>query len=175
MNSKKFKKLDKNGQLFTAGGLLAYDEEGLWLIGEKNHNGIIEWTDIGGKCEKEDVDIYDTISREVIEETFHSVDLNRNIVLCLKDYNTPTYVNNHLGKPVYISYIIHVDELSKYNIDFNVNLFNNNKDVILSQINVKACYKSCELKYIRFDELKNYKLKYRINNLLRNPFFNKVS
>ena len=54
---KKYRWFDGKGRQLTAGGILPYDDTGIWVIGEEDKSGIT-YTDAGGKYQFEDGDIY---------------------------------------------------------------------------------------------------------------------
>ena len=169
-SSKKFRWYDEQGRQLTAGGLLPYDDRGVWVIGEqKTRDGEIEWTDPGGKYKFEDCDIYTTISREFSEELYHSSSISRECILNIKKTNTPTYVNGHRGTPVYICYIVHTDELKKYQVKLDPDLFLRYRQKTLSgNPNVPPeYYSSVKLKHILFSEIGNVNLSYRLKRILR--------
>ncbi len=187
---KKFRWHDGNGRQLTAGGLLPYDENGIWVIGEQKKNGSLEWTDPGGKYKFEDCDIYTTISREFCEELYHSTELTRSQVIKFASHNSPIYVNGYCSRPVYVCYTVPLNELQEEGINMNPALFaqyrcntlNSNPDV------PRDFYSSIELRHINFTELarelyKNYQsktssftLSYRLKRILRyGSFANKIS
>jgi hypothetical protein len=175
---KKFKWHDEKGRQLTAGGLLPYDDKGIWVIAEKKtKDGSLEWTDTGGKYKFEDCDIYTTISREVSEELYYSAILTRDAILKIKETHTPVYVNGHQSSPVYICYIVHIDNLQKYGLNLDRELFMEyRKRAILSNPDVPSeYYSSIDLKHLSFDSLKNYPLSYRLKRILKygNLFYQK--
>ena len=167
---KKFRWHDGKGRQLTAGGLLPYDDKGIWVIGEKKTKcGEIEWTDPGGKYKFEDCDIYTTISREFSEELYHSSSISRECILNIKNTNTPTYVNGHKGTPVYVCYIVHTNELKKYQVELDAELFLRYREKTLSgNPSVPTeYYSSVELRHILFTEIENVNLSYRLKRILK--------
>nr|QBK86520.1 MAG: hypothetical protein LCMAC102_03150 [Marseillevirus LCMAC102] len=178
---KKFKWDDSNGRHLTAGGLLPYDENGIWVIGEHQKNGTLEWTDPGGKYKFEDCDIYTTISREFCEELYHSAELTRSQVIKFASHNSPIYVNGSCNRPVYICYVIPLTELQEEGIHMNPVLFAQYRcNALRSNPDVpRDFYSSIELRHINFTELAqelydNHKsktssfiLSYRLKRILR--------
>jgi len=82
----------------AAGGIIICDsqivgrtlKEGIWVLIEKSRKGIgIEYTDIGGKYDWNDCDIYATISREFREELYNTTELPYKTIkqLCQKSTN----------------------------------------------------------------------------------------
>jgi len=67
-----------SGRNFSAGGVLLYDDyddEGFYLLGETRTKDDIMYNDIGGKYTIEDCTIWQTIRRELYEETYGLVDV----------------------------------------------------------------------------------------------------
>ena len=168
--TKKFRWYDGNGRQLTAGGLLPYDDEGIWVIGEKKtKDGDIEWTDPGGKYKFEDCDIYTTITREFSEELYHSSTISRDCIMNIKENNTPTYVNGHQNKPVYVCYIVHTSELKQHGVKLDKDLFLKNRyQTLIGNPDVPPeYYSSVELKHISFSDIKNENLSYRLRRILK--------
>jgi len=176
---KKFRWHDGHGRQFTAGGLLPYDDEGIWVIGEKKTKDTeIEWTDPGGKYKFEDCDIYTTILREFSEELYNSSNISRECIIHIKNTHTPTYVNGHQNKPVYICYIVHVRELEKYGVTLNPRMFNKYREKALSENPdvPSEFYSSVKLKHILFDDIEVVNLSYRLRRILKyGTLHNKLS
>lgn len=174
---KKYRYHDDNGKQLTAGGILPYDDNGIWVIAEKKKNGEIEWTDPGGKYKVEDCDIYTTIAREFCEEVYHSDSLSRKDILSLSEKNTPTYVNGHMNLPVYVCYIVHTDELKKYGVNLDpVKFLQCRNEALKHNPGVPdECFSSIELRYISFRDVEKsmhsvngpYNLSYRLRRILR--------
>lgn len=167
---RKFRWRDGKGRQLTAGGLLPYDDNGIWAIGEKKtKDGIIEWTDPGGKYKFEDCDIYNTIAREFSEELYYSANISRETILQIKDTQVPVYVNGHQSKPVYICYIVHVDKLEEYGIKLDPELFLDYREkALISNPDVPPeYYSSVELKYIPFENIEEVTLSYRLRRILK--------
>lgn len=59
---------------FSAGGILIYDDEGFYLVGEESKGGV-SYSDLGGKFNPEDGSIWTTIRRELHEESYGIVDV----------------------------------------------------------------------------------------------------
>ena len=152
---KKYRWHDGRGRQLTAGGILPYDDNGIWVIEENSRNGDIEWTDTGGKYRFEDCDIYTTIAREFSEEVYHSCNLSRSDVVDIAATHTPTYVNGHQNLPVYICYAVHANVLLKYGVNMSPAMFTKSRQkAILSNPDVpENYYSSINLRYIPFPEL----------------------
>lgn len=174
---KKFRYHDGHGRQLTAGGLLPYDDTGVWIVCEKKKGKDTEWTDPGGKYKFEDCDIHTTISREFCEEVYHSTSLTRQDVIKISETHTPTYVNGHRNYPVYICYTVHTNELKKYNVEMNPELFLQCREKALqSNPDVPPeFYSSVELRHVTYQELEKCMHKtsgpmvlgYRLKRILR--------
>ena len=186
---KKFRWHDGQGRQLTAGGLLPYDDEGIWVIGEKKtKGGSLEWTDPGGKYKFEDCDIFTTVIREFSEELYHSTSISREDFLRIKDEHTPTYVNGHQNRPVYICYIVHISKLNECGVSLNPDLFKKNREKVISENPdvPPEYYSSVELKHISYKEVEgamqklfqksSITLSYRLKRILRyGPLAEKLS
>lgn len=152
---KRFRWHDGNGRQLTAGGILPYDDSGIWVVGEMKKNGDIEYTDPGGKYKFEDCDIYTTCSREFGEELYQSSTISREAVINIASTHQPVYVNGHRNCPVYICYVVHVDTLKNYGVDLSCSLFDAaRQQTIISNPDVpKEYYNSVVLKHIIFSDL----------------------
>lgn len=176
---KKYRWHDGNGRQLTAGGLLPYDEKGIWLVGEQDSSGprAVEWTDMGGRYEYEDGDIYKTIAREVGEELYHSAELLRRDIVYFSRKYSPVYVNGHQGLPVYICYPVPINELTKKDFVLDPLLFQKNRrNVLDSNPTVPPnYYPTVELRHfpycVIYRALKKEKgtpiLKFRIQRILK--------
>ena len=90
--------------MIHAGGILFYDDKGIWVIKEY-HKDIYKISDPGGKYTFEDCNIYATIVREFNEETYYSFPFSyfdlinliekkkcKFIYVCLDNEKNPTYL-----------------------------------------------------------------------------------
>src|SRR5271155_5670271 len=73
------------GRHFSAGGILLYDAQGFYLVGETSNSGIV-YSDIGGRYMPEDGNIWAAIRRELYEETYGVCDLLANEVIAYSKY-----------------------------------------------------------------------------------------
>lgn len=175
--SRKFRWHDGKGRQLTAGGLLPYDGEGIWLVGEMDRNGSIAWTDLGGRYEFEDGDIFKTIAREVGEELYHSSELLRRDILYFSKRYSPIYVNGHRKIPVYVCYPVPISELSKRGFILDPELFEERRQEVLKSNPMvpPSYYPSVELKYFSYAEIRRslrgdpkcLTLKFRLRSILR--------
>jgi len=145
---------DGQGRQLSAGGILPYDSEGIWVIGEKAKNEII-YTDIGGKYQYQDGDIYKTVAREFGEELYHSSNMTREQVMKISKMVGPMYVNGHKNIPVYICYIVHYSIMKSMGIELNPFLFLENRlEVLRGNPHVHSDkYDSVILKHIPYSNL----------------------
>ncbi len=171
---------DQKGLLHSGGGLLIYDDNGIWVISEtKNQGSKQEYTDIGGRYRFEDCDIYQTIAREFEEETYHTstIELRRTKVIKLYDKYKFTYVYGQISKkksgvgrgiPVYGCIVVPIKE-------FNISGFDNEYFMKERSLAIKSnpnvpenFYKSIEIRHITFREIWSGKLNFshRLNKIL---------
>lgn len=172
----KFKWSDGQGRQLTAGGILPYDEKGIWTVTETRDGELVE-TDIGGKYRFEDCDIYQTIAREVNEELYFSSELTRKNVLDISRTFNPVYINGHRHQPVYICYPVHISYLETINFKLNINEFIKRRSyTLLSNRYVpRHYYTSLRLRHISYEDLKlalkdehkDIRLHYRLKKVLR--------
>ena len=155
----KFRWHDPDGRQLSAGGILPYDENGLWLIAEFDSQAEhgVSWKDIGGKYRFEDGDIYQTIAREFCEEVYNSAEITRKQILKIAKHYSPIYIDGHTGKPVYISYPVHISFLASIGIKLNPEEFlKMRKEILRSNPSVPpSYYLSFELKYMTYKEIAN--------------------
>lgn len=170
----KYKWSDGDGRMLSAGGILPYDEHGIWVIEESRNEGPLEWNDIGGKYEPEDGDIFTTIAREFCEELYNSTDgcLTRNILkrLVKSGVCKTSYVNGYRKQPVYVAYCIHVSILRALNIKLNPTKFQKRRNKILKQNPhvPEVYYGAITLRYIPFDDLpsESNHMSYRLRKVM---------
>lgn len=110
--SKKYRWHDNKGRRLSGGGLLIYDSEGVWFVGEKKNNSIV-FTDPGGKYRFEDCDIFTTVAREVMEELYNTVQVTGAHIESISEKEDPIYVHDHLGRPTYVCFLVEVETFEK--------------------------------------------------------------
>ena len=173
---KKFRWHDGHGRKLTAGGLMPYDDKGVWLVAERGKSDQIVWTDLGGRYMFEDCDIYKTIAREVGEELYHSAELLRRDVFSLAQKYTAVYVNGHRGLPVYVCYPVPLFELEKVGFSLNPEQFDKNRsEALQSNPSVpEDYYVTVGLGYFTYEQINSLlkgkswpKLSYRIRRILK--------
>jgi hypothetical protein len=65
-------------QVFKAGGVILYDDTGIWIIKER-----LGWNVPGGDKDSKDKDIYHTMAREFNEETYHAFPMTADMLKTL--------------------------------------------------------------------------------------------
>lgn len=153
---KKFSWDDGEGRRLNAGGLIFYDDEGVWVIGEDTSKGIV-YTDIGGKYSPDDGDIYQTIIREVMEESYYSIELNRGQLFEMIEKigsTGKTYMYDNMGKPMYICFAINMDVAKEAGVSLSVPNFEKGRRYVFSHNkDYEEMYRVLELRYITFEEM----------------------
>jgi hypothetical protein len=99
-----------NSKPIRAGGILIYrniNNINEFLLIKKNYNNIERYEDIGGKTDINDINIYDTIAREVCEET-NSV-INQEII----KYQLSKSSNIYIPHSKYLLYLIEANVYEK--------------------------------------------------------------
>ena len=164
----KFRWHDGEGRKLSAGGILPYDKGGVWVIREKNKDNskITEVTDMGGKYQFEDCDIFGTAAREFCEELYYSTLISRDDVELFS--HTPVYINGHDRRPAYVCYLIGVEELEACGAFLSIDAFDRKRQAALkSNPNVPSSYfSSLSLEYILYEDLFYHKLSYRLKKIL---------
>lgn len=170
----KFRWFDGHGRQLTAGGILIYDDKGIWVIKELRRDGTLEYNDPGGKYKYEDCDINTTIAREANEEFYQSVEFRRSMILDLARTTQPVYVMGHHGLPVYICYLMHVNLAKLYGICMSpLQFLECRARTLRSNPNVPhEFYSSLELVYLTFNDIQNKRLQhplsYRLDRIIHN-------
>lgn len=149
---KRFRYHDENGYQLTAAGITIIEEDGIWLIGEKSKSGKILYTDIGGRYEFADGDIYQTISREFNEELYHSCEITRSKIKELYPSSTKLYLRNNRKQPVYVTLVVNIKDLG---IKLSPQSFIEcRKEVIKHNPTVTdSNYESVELRLFKYHEI----------------------
>lgn len=139
---------------FSAGGIIPYDSDGLYVISEKG-----EYNDIGGRFRYEDINIYATIAREFREETYHSCDLRVKDISLIEKKEVELI--GFRGVPVYLCIFVHLDELKKYDCELSSEDFSSRRSIALKEnpsIKSKDIYLSEKLIYIPWSKINNHNL-----------------
>jgi hypothetical protein len=135
-----------------------------------------EITDIGGKYMCDDCNIFETIRRELYEETYGTVDLR---VTDIKEYAAKygiKYVCDFYHAPVYAAICIPIGEICdkiNLNVDEIQNMFNENRRLTLSENpNVPEDeYKPIKLEKIKRTDIYSFNISGRLKKILK--MFNK--
>lgn len=176
---KKFQWRDPTtGHFFSAGGILIYDSDGIWVIGEKDSTsagkGSISYTDMGGKYAYEDGNIFATIARECREETYGLCEIFASTVESLVSKIGSVLVNGHSNKPVYMCLVVSLEELSNNNVFFNLDpkKFEEKRGKVMQEnLDVPESYYSpCLLTKIPFSEISKHRLSYRLKRIVKHAF-----
>ena len=100
----KCKYFSQDGKKLAAGGIIFFDTidntKGLWLIKEEEDENFI-YTDLGGKYDHNDGDIFATISREFREETYNTSEISYKNTASISK-NKYLYINGYDENPVYL-------------------------------------------------------------------------
>lgn len=180
--------LDECGYI-SAGGILFYDNEGIWMISESCSKGI-NFTDFGGRYSKDDCDIYQTISRELFEESYTTIDIPRKDLLTILFKNPSpllndksetnvgvhkVYVHGHDNQPAYKCFIVHTNLMKGYNIDISTETFEEGRNYTITKNpnTPSRHYKVCGLYHIPFERIKDIELSYRMNKIIKHSFLKK--
>uniref|UniRef100_A0A6C0LYX4 Nudix hydrolase domain-containing protein n=1 Tax=viral metagenome TaxID=1070528 RepID=A0A6C0LYX4_9ZZZZ len=93
------------GYLLAAGGVLLLDGDGAWVVSEQG-----KYTDIGGRYDFNDGDIYATIAREFREELYNTAEISyfdlKNVPLSSKHY-----IDSFVGNPIYMCIVVNVSDI----------------------------------------------------------------
>jgi hypothetical protein len=153
----------------TGGGIIPYDNKGMWLLSEKRKDKKM-LSDAGGKYRFEDVDIFGCMAREWNEETYFTSEIRRRDVLTLleKHRTKLSYSRCNTGKIVYVTYFFHVEDLKELNIILPTKeQFIESRNFAISKNKNSTAYSSLSLDYYELKELKE-------NRLACNPRLNRV-
>lgn len=171
---------DSDGNRLTAGGILVYDEKGVWAIMEDREDYLCEWSDIGGRYRPEDGDIWFTIAREFCEETYHMAAMTRNSVLHLTTQEgvaTCFLLDRRLEKPVYLSLVVPADRLAEVGVVMSPDAFLSGRERVLGS-NPEAppgSYPALELRHITYEALRagTHRLSSRLVSVLAAPILSR--
>ena len=178
--NKRWTCLDENGHRLTGGGIVPYDEHGIWIISEINGSHETR-TDVGGKWRFEDIDIYGCIVREWNEETYFTAELKKSDLedwFISRPRTSRVYVNDHQRNPTYVAYLIHVEDLSTdCGVVLDPEKFSRarNRAIRLNTDVPQDYYSSTKLEYISYEELRealqtkssaNLAIGYRLRRIL---------
>lgn len=170
---------DNQGRFLHAGGLLLYDDSGIWVIKEYYRNGY-KLIDPGGKYCFQDCDIINTIWREFCEETYFILD---NVPLSkLKDLITDKKAKmiyvcpDNTDNPTYACLLVNTKDLN-LTLDGLSEKFieKRNRALINNPLVPQNYFTSFELCYIPYADLRKYtsQFHYRLKQIFINSFINK--
>lgn len=164
----RFRWNDGEGRYLSAGGILPYDDEGFWVIQEIRGLGRTEWSDIGGKYEVEDCDIWATIAREFGEELYQSSTISRHQVKQWKKVSKIVYINGFKQAPVYLGLCVHLSNMNDITFSPEKFLKNRKKAIQSNGSYSEAYYSSISLRYVKFTELEKEwgSMSYRLKKVL---------
>lgn len=151
-----------------AGGLLIYDDDGIWLLKEKKTSKG-RWNDYGGRNRGEDCDLATTIAREVCEEFYQSIEVTRSHVIQIANSIPPTTLSYN-GKVCYVCFIVHINLIHSLSITLpsRETFFEFKRRAI--ENNPHFRYITVDYKHIPFDDLKRVVLDNRVRGLLIQKF-----
>lgn len=145
----------EDGLELAGAGVLLYDSDGVWLVGEEKGRNGIRYTDPGGKYRCGDGHVFATAARELSEELYHSIQLTGAHIAYYSTLEKPIYVDGHDDKPVYVCYPIHTSELDKIGAKVSSADFLTSREITLKH-NRKAprsIYPAVELRKFGYDEI----------------------
>lgn len=159
----RYKEADSNICL-AGGGVIFFNSLGMFLLKEKAYSRRRKEhiTDIGGKYNSDDIDIYQTISRELSEESYHEINLTREAIRFFYNEDECTkkvYINETPNS--YVILFLHTSLLPAILQDkFRSNIidFKTSREYAL-KCNPNVCehhYRSLCLTQYRFDTIKKF-------------------
>lgn len=147
---------------FCGGGVVLYNDNGLWVVSETCGNKV-EYTDIGGKYNYNDGNIYACISRELAEETFHTIEVPSSV---LKNVPKIEKILTEKFKS-YLCLFIHTDALD---IKIDRKEFHRARnETVNNNFDCKHLYKQIDLIFIPYKDLEENRerFSYRLKKLLK--------
>lgn len=144
-----------------AAGIIPCNNEGMWLILEKQKNKKV-LTDLGKRCIPSDRKITRTAVRSMAEESLFTFEVtNRHFEYLLSTGKVDHFYVGNREDPKYISYWVDVEDLGKSRPD----LFDSKRNFELEngrKVNAE------KLIFVRYEELFNYTLSWRLQKILKN-------
>lgn len=188
----KYIAFEDNYNIIYSGGLLIYDDKGIYVIKEFHLNKEFEYTDPGGKFNIDDCDIIKTISREFNEETYFTFEITSNMLNKLLNEKKARMIYtcpNNEKKNTYACILVELKYLNeKINLLNNDNNDNNteyleinsetckivkekreeimNRFIYHNRVSYKYAFTSLEYVYIKRDSIPYPKMSYRIKRIL---------
>ncbi len=146
---------DDSGYRLYAGGLIPYDDSGIWVITENVKNKSV-YSDAGGKYTPEDIDIFGCIAREWNEELYYTYEITRSMLLELLTF--PRTIKKYLCdsnrsiQKRYLCMFVHTEDLERLTGKMlsDVDIYANRKHAITSNViaHKKGYYTTNEFLYI---------------------------
>ena len=177
MNETKFVYQDEQGRKLHAGGLLFYDDEGIWVIKEF-YKDSYRFSDPGGKYKYEDCNIFATIAREFSEETYFSEPFTYTDLLkvienkkCELVFVCPDKSRN----PTYLCILINLEDVKPFKLNTeSVERFVLLRNKALSE-NPRVperYYSSFELKHLKYEDIPRFSsyFSFRLKHVFQRTF-----
>lgn len=154
----KIKWIDEEGRTLYAGGIIFTDtldgDEGIWTIIERDSSGYVH-TDIGGRYDFNDGDIYATIARELREELYNCVELKYSTIKSLPK-ESRIYTFGHQDRPVYLCMIVSASAMGLKDILPNINIKKAREDIIIHNPDIpENWYRTIDIHFLPFKNIKN--------------------
>ncbi len=159
-----------------AGGIIFYDARGLWVIKEYWKSNWV-YTDCGGKYERADSHIYNTIAREFQEETYFAFPLTGETLFDLKSRGKLkeefVIYNSMTNSPTYMLLMVN---LADHAISFDPKRFLEKREECMAANKHNGdpyyFYPSFELEYMTFAEVpqKVSQFSYRLKQIFYKTF-----
>jgi len=157
-----------------AGGILLTDKidekEGFWIIAEHDLLNRLVYTDIGGRYDYNDGDIFGTITREFREETYNQTQILYKDVI--KSDLMRIYIKGYNKAPVYLCIVAPIEKLGLNREDLqNIDIQQARNKIIKSNQNIpEKWYRTREFKFISLEDIKNdvFLISKRLQEILTN-------
>ena len=151
--------IDKDKILY-AGGIIITDnvrgEDGIWTIMEYDNNTLVH-TDIGGRYEYNDGDVFATIVRELREELYNCAEVSYKTLKGLPS-RSKVYISGKKKNPIYLSIIVSAQDIGLKDVLSKINIKSAREEIIRHNPEISPFrYKTIDLKFISFKDIKNKK------------------
>ena len=175
MEYQKFVYHYENNSKLMAGGIIFYDDNGIWLIKEHCKDKFY-FSDLGGKYTVEDCNIFATIYREFMEVTYYSFPLTyMDIVnfVTLDKCRKIFVCNDREKSPTYLCILFDTKDIS-FKLDRELFLTNREKTLRENSKVPINFYSSFDLVYLTNDDVKKEFrfFNYRLKQIIRKRFEN---
>lgn len=149
----KIKWVDEKGRNLYAGGIIftdrVKDEDGIWTIIESDASGLVH-TDIGGRYDFNDGDIYATIARELREELYNCLEIPYSKIRDLPD-SARVYTFGHQKQPVYLCMVVSAEEMGVKDILPNIDIQKARSEIVAHNPDVpEFWYRTIDLVFLPF-------------------------